>query len=176
MNKVLFPLALVITLAACSQGQAQRSSRDESPSLDKFYERFNADGNEGGLSFDPGFMLNASFSGKKSANSGWIHKVTHVRLLILGDKKNRAQQEEWKELPRLLQQDRFEDLLTIRQGQDRVQLLSKERKDGDKEIVFWTGDKDGGGLLIHFRGPFTAQDMEKIQSALQDKNNDGDSR
>ncbi|HTI10845.1 MAG TPA: DUF4252 domain-containing protein [Puia sp.] len=167
MNKILFPLAVIITLSACSQGQAQRSARDENPSLDKFYDRFNAAGKEGSLSFDPGFMLNASFSGKKSDNSSWIHKVTHVRLLILSDKKTKAQQEEWKELPRLLQEDRFEDLLTIRQGQDRVQLLSKERSDGEKDIVFWTGDKDGGGLLIHFRGPFTARDMEKIRESVQ---------
>jgi hypothetical protein len=167
MNKILFPLALVFILSSCSQGQAQRPSNNECPSLDKFYERFNSEGKEGQLSFDPGFMLNASFSGKNSDNSSWIHKVTHVRLLILGDKKTHAQQEEWKGLPRLLQDDRFENLLTIRQGQDRVELLSKERKDGDKDIVFWTGDKDGGGLLIHFRGPFSARDMEKIQSALQ---------
>lgn len=165
MKRLFLPLALVITLSACSQSQAQLA---ESPSLDKFYERFNADGNkDGNISVDPSFLLNASFSGDKNNNSSWIHKVTHVRLLILGDKKTRAQQQEWNELPHTFRQDNFEDLLTIRKGQERVQLLSKERKDGDKEVVFWVADKDGSGLLIHFRGSFTEKDMDKIRESLQ---------
>ncbi|HWK07505.1 MAG TPA: DUF4252 domain-containing protein [Puia sp.] len=172
MQKLFFPLALIITLSACSsansQSQDQRSSRDGSPSLDKFYDRFcseNKDGNS--LSIDPGFLLNASFSGKES-NSGWMHKITKVRLLLLDDKKTPAREQEWRELSQSLQKDQFEELLTIRQGKDRVQLLSKERGDGQKEVVFLAGGKDGGGLFIHFRGHFTAADMEKIQSALQD--------
>jgi hypothetical protein len=171
MNKLLFPLALLLTLSACSQHPDQRSSGDESPSLDKFYNRFHTDDKEGGISIDPGFLLNAGFSGKDDDkdHSGWMHKVTHVRLLILDDKATPARQQEWSELSRSLRDDRFDELFTIRQGKDRVQLLSKERADGEKEVVFLAGDKEGGGLFIHFRGSFTAQDMEKIQSALQNK-------
>lgn len=169
MKKLLFFSALIITLSAC--GQAQRRSGDESPSLDRFYDHFNADGQANSISLDPGFMLTASFSGKNKSNGNWIQKVTKVRLLILDDKKTTMQRADWNELTQSLQQDRFEELLSIRKGSDRVQLLSKERRDGDKEIVFWAGGKDGGGLLLHFRGPFTEKDMEEMQSAVRDNQN-----
>jgi hypothetical protein len=180
MNKLLFPIALVITLSACSsansQSPDQRPSRDESPSLDKFYNRFSSENKDGNsISIEPGFLLNANFSGKES-NGSWMHKITKVRLLILDDKKTSSRQQEWNELSQSLQKDQFEELLTIRKGKDRVQLLSKDRRDGQKEVVFLAGDKDGGGLFIHFRGHFTAADMEKIQSSLQDHHQDSDSQ
>ena len=170
MSKLLFPLALIITLSACSSANSQSpgSSHDESPALDRFYNRVNSENKDGNsISIDPSFMLNASFAGKES-NKDWIHKITKVRLLILDDKKTSGLQQELTELSQSLQKDQFEELLTIRKGQDRVQLLSKDRKDGQKEVVFLAAGKEGGGLFIHFRGHFTAADMEKIQSTLQD--------
>jgi hypothetical protein len=167
MQKLLFPLALLITLSACSQGSAGSPARRSSPddgALDKFYDRFQ----DAHFSLDPRIMLNASFSGKET-NSGWMHKVTQIRLLILGDKKTPAQQQEWSELSRSLRADQFDELVTIRKGEDKIQLLSKEREDGDKEIVFLAGNKNGGGLFFCFRGHFTEQDMNNILSALQDK-------
>jgi len=173
MSKLLIPLALIITLSACSTANSQSpgSSRDESPTLERFYNRFNSENHDGNsISIDPTFILNASFSGKES-NKDWMHKITKVRLLILDDKKMSGLQQEWRELSESLQKDRFEELLTIRKGQDRLQLFSKDRSDGQKEVVFLAGEKAGGGLFIHFRGNFTAADMEKIQSTLQDSHN-----
>jgi hypothetical protein len=118
MQKLFFPLALIVTLSACSSANSQspgrRSARNGSPSLEKFYDRFNSENKDGNsLSIDPGFLLNASFSGKED-NSGWIHKIKKVRLLIMDDKNSPSREEEWQELAQSLQKDQFEELLTIR--------------------------------------------------------------
>lgn len=165
MQKILLPLALlVITLTSCAQ----------SSGLDRFYNKFSADGKvSGDLSLDPAFLLNASFSGdSNNDNKTWLHKITRVRLLILDAKKTPSVQGEWSELSQSLKEDRFDELLMIRKGKERLQLLSKDGKDGQKEVAFLAGDKEGSGIFIHFCGHFTAKDLEQMQSSLQ--NNDKD--
>lgn len=163
MQKLLLSFTLLaITLSSCAQ----------SSSLDRFYNKFRSSGEvKGEISLDPVFLLNASFSGDGSNdNKNWLQKITQVQLLILDAKKTPSVQGEWSELSHSLQQDQFDELVTIRKGKEKLQLLSKERKDGLKEVVFVAGDKEGSGLFIHFSGHFTAKDLEKIQSSLQ--NND----
>jgi hypothetical protein len=160
MQKLLLPLALfLVSLSACAQ----------SSSLDKFYDRFKSTGDEGSLSVSPGLLLNASFSGSGGDSNSWIRKITQIQLLILDAKKTPSVREQWSELSRDLQEDQFDELVSIRHGKDRVQLLSRDRKGGLKEVVFLTSDKEGSGIFIHFRGCFTAKDLETIQSSLQDK-------
>jgi hypothetical protein len=166
MRTLLFPLALMaITFSACAQESG----------LDKFYNKYKNSGNvDGNISIDPGFLLKASFSsGEKDGEraggkSNWLHKVTRLRVLILDGKKTPSAVQDWKVLSRCLREEQFEELVSVRNGKDNMQLLDKERKDGLKEIVFLAAGEDGGGLFIEFRGNFTASDLENIQSALQD--------
>ena len=124
--------------------------------------------NGSSLSLDPSFMLNACFPGTDSKTaSGWVHKMTNLRLIILDGEKNASARQEWTELEQSLQQDQFEELLTIRKGSDRVRLLSKEGAEGMRQVAFLVAGKDGSGLFFHFRGHFTSTDMAAIQSVLQ---------
>ena len=123
---------------------------------------------DGSLSLNPTFMLNACFPGSDGqAASGWVHKMTNLRVIILDGKKNSSAPQEWTDLEESLKQDQFEELLTIRKGGDRVRLLSKEAAAGMKEVAFLVAGKDGSGLFFHFRGHFTEKDMASIQSVLQ---------
>jgi len=123
---------------------------------------------DGSLSLNPSFMLNACFSASDGQYaSGWVHKMTNLRVIILDGKKNSSAHQEWTELEESLKQDQFEELLTIRKGSDRVKLLSKEAAAGIKEVAFLVAGKDGSGLFFHFRGHFTEKDMASIQSLLQ---------
>lgn len=166
MRTLLFPLAfMAFTLSACAQESG----------LDKFYNKYKNSGNiDGSISIDPGFLLKASFSsGEKEGEHGgdksdWLHKVTRLRVLILDGKKTPSAVQDWKVLSRSLREEQFEELVSVRNGKDNMQLLDKERKDGLKEIVFLAAGEDGGGLFIAFRGNFTASDLEKIQAAIQD--------
>src|ERR1700759_2606617 len=85
------------------------------------------------FSIDPSFMLTASFHGSKDGD--WIHRVTQLKVMILDGKKT-ADAETWGRLSHDLRGRQFEDLLDIRNGKDRLQLMSKEGKDGQKELAF----------------------------------------
>jgi hypothetical protein len=114
------------------------------------------------------FILNACFPASDGqAASGWVRKMTNLRLLILDGEKNASARQEWTDLEESLKQDQFEELLTIRKGSDRVRLLSKDAAAGMKEVAFLVAGKDGSGLFFHFRGHFTSTDMASIQSVLQ---------
>jgi hypothetical protein len=116
------------------------------------------------FSIDPSFMLTASFKG--SSDGEWIHKVTQLQVMVM-DGKKAADAQQWNKLSHDLRDQRFEDLFSIRKGGDRLQLLSKDCRDGQKEIAFLAGDKDGG-LYIRFSGKFSQRDLDEMQSSLRE--------
>jgi hypothetical protein len=109
------------------------------------------------------FILSASFHGKEDGN--WFQKVTKVNVMVL-DKKSAADVKQWHELVRGAGDKGFEELLSVRKGQDRVRLMVRDG-DGVKELAFLAGDKDGG-LYIQFAGKFTDHDLEQMQSSLKE--------
>ncbi|HEY4207105.1 MAG TPA: DUF4252 domain-containing protein [Puia sp.] len=138
MNKCIFSIALVL-LSGAGYGQQVSCSGNAS------------------------FMLSASFHGKADGN--WIQKVTSVKVMIL-DKKKTADVQQWDQLLREAKDQRYEDLVSVRKGQDRVRLMVRDG-DGVKELAFLAGDKDGG-LYIQFAGKFTEHDLEQMQSSLRE--------
>ena len=115
------------------------------------------------FSIDPSFMLTANFKG--SSDGDWIHKVTQLQVMVM-DGKKAADAQQWNKLSHDLRDQRFEDLFSIRKGSDRLQLMSKEGRQGLKEIAFLAGDRDGG-LFIRFSGKFTQHDLDEMQSSLR---------
>ncbi|MDO6430500.1 DUF4252 domain-containing protein [Flavitalea sp. BT771] len=116
------------------------------------------------FSIDPSFMLTANFKG--SSEGDWIHKVTQLQVMVM-DGKQAADARQWSKLSHDLRDQRFEDLFSIRKGNDRLQLMSKDGRQGLKEIAFLAGDGDGG-LFIRFAGKFTQHDLDEMQSSLRD--------
>jgi len=99
--------------------------------------------------------FNCSFSVDR-----WKSKITQLNIQILdGQHAN---------LARGLRDEKFEDLFTVRKGADRVQLMSKEAKDGLREIAFLAEGKEGG-LYIRCTGRFTQHDLDQMTMALQEK-------
>jgi hypothetical protein len=103
-----------------------------------------------------------------SAGSGWLNRITMVRFMTIDAAKTPSASQEWGELTHSLQADHFEEWMSVRKGKGDFRLLSKDRPDGQEEVVCVIVDKDGNGLFFHLRGRFSAADREKIQSALQE--------
>ena len=160
MNKTMLLLALVVSsMTACAQ-----------PShLDAFYRKYH-DGGEGNtqLSVDPGFLFSASFAPNASdSEKSWMHKITQVRCLIVDAKKGAENGREWADLGASLRADRFEEWFSVRKGNSRFQLLSRDDRDNLKDFACLIVGDDGGGLFFHLRGRFTEADKAKIEAALQ---------
>jgi hypothetical protein len=113
-------------------------------------------------------MLNASFSGSQSGD--WVHKITKVRMLVI-DGKKASGVHEWEELSGSVRSDDYEDLATIRKaGKGGIRLLSRDGKDGLKDIVFLAAGDESGGLFLQFQGHFTQADVDKMMSSINNDN------
>src|ERR1700709_964445 len=124
MQKLLFPLALLlVTFTACAQ----------SSSLDQFYQKFNT--GDGNGSINPAFLLNISGQDQHSDSSGWLKKITVVRFMTIDAAKTPAASQEWSELTRSLKADHFEEWMSVHKGKGDFRLMSKDRKDGQEEVV-----------------------------------------
>lgn len=121
-------------------------------------------GQQASFSTNASFMLQASFHGKEDGS--WIQKVTRVKLMIL-DKNKAADAAQWDKVVRELRDQRYEELVSIRKGENRVRLMSRD-EDGVKEVAFLAGDGDGG-LYIQFAGKFTQHDLEQMQLSIRDE-------
>jgi hypothetical protein len=158
MKQSMFPfLMLLVSLAACGQESH----------LDRFYHKFAAEGtNDLTGSVNPSFLLNISCGG--SGDSGWMHKITMVRCLTVDAGKTPDAGQEWNELAQSLRAYHFEEWFSIRHKGD-IRLLSKDRADGQEEVVCVIVDQHGSGLLFHLRGRFTAADKDRISGAFRDE-------
>jgi hypothetical protein len=146
MRTYLFPLlALLITVGACAQ-----------PShLDRAYQQFNGDGS---LSFDPGIMLNISFTSKK---------ISVLHCFIVDGKKTPDAGRRFRSHERAVREDQFEEWFSIRKGKGRVAAYSLEGPGGITDVVCLLIGDDDGGLYFHLRGHFTEEDKHKIELALK---------
>lgn len=96
----------------------------------------------------------ASFSIDK-----WKSKITRLNIQIL-DGKNTALSHE-------LRDEKFEDLFAVRKGVEQLRLMSRDGKDGLREVVFLAEGKEGG-LYIQCTGRFTQHDLDKMISTWKD--------
>lgn len=166
MKKLFFPLLIVlISFTACAQ-QAH---------LDQFYQKFNSGNTSGSgdVSFSSAGSFNVSMlfnlSSKDAADTGWWHKITLCRFLMIDSAKAQSAQA-WAELNQSLREDHFEEWMTVRHGKGNFRLLSKDRKDGQEDVVCVAIDNNGSGIFFHLRGRFSENDKNRISAALQDKN------
>jgi hypothetical protein len=160
-------LILLVSFTACAQHS----------SLDQFYEKYHSTGNKDDISFDPSFLLNISFNGSNPASpagsakdkpTDWSRKITSLRCLSI----DAAHAQEWADLSRTLKKDNFEEWFSVRKGKGRLQLLSRDGKEGPEEVVCLIVGEEGNGLFFHLRGHFTATDKARMQISLQDQYHD----
>jgi hypothetical protein len=166
MKKLFFPLFVVlISFSACAQENH----------LDQFYQKFNSGENSGSgnISFSGSGSFNISLllnlSSDNAADTSWWHKITMCRFLTIDSGKAQNSQA-WAALNQVLREDHFEEWMTVRHGKENFRLLSKDRKDGQEDVVCVAIDKNGSGVFFHLRGRFSADDKSRIGAALQDKN------
>ena len=158
MKKIITPLLTLLVAVAC---HAQESH------LDQFYQKFDAAGAEttkGSINLALLFNLGANDS-----TDSWMKKVTMFRFLTLDPEKSSKAGEEWANLTQSLKDDNFEEMMSIRKGRSNLKVLSRDRKDGQEDVVCVAVDEHGGGVFFHVRGRFTEADKAKIREMMKDR-------
>ena len=116
------------------------------------------------LCFLTAFVIMAGTCSAQSASCSfsvdrWKSKITQLNIQIL-DGQHTA-------LSHQLKDEKFEDLFAVRKGIEQLRLMSRDRKDGLREVVFLAEGKDGG-LYIRCTGKFTQHDLDQMTSTLKD--------
>lgn len=89
----------------------------------------------------------------------WKSKITRLNIQILDGQRTA--------LSHALQDEKFEDLFAVRKGVEQLRLMSRDRKDGLREVVFLAEGREGG-LYIRCTGRFTQHDLDQMTSSLKD--------
>jgi len=157
MKKIIIPLMTMLVVVAC---HAQESH------LDQFYQKFDASGSETTKgSMNLSLFLN--LAGSDSSNS-WMKKVTVCRFLTIDSLETSRASQEWADLTQSLKDDHFEEWMSVKKGKSNFRIMTKDRKDGQEDVVCVVAGDKGGGVFFHIRGRFSTADKVRIQEMMQD--------
>src|SRR5580658_2102480 len=157
MKKLITPLMILLVAVAC---HAQESH------LDQFYQKFDAAGTETTKgSINLSLLLN--LAGSDSSNS-WMKKVTVCRFLTIDSLETSRASQEWADLTQSLKDDHFEEWMSVKKGKSNFRIMTKDRKDGQEDVVCVVVGDHGGGVFFHVRGKFSAADKARSQEMMQD--------
>jgi hypothetical protein len=157
MKKIITPLMTLLLAVAC---HAQESH------LDQFYQKFDAASSETTKgSINLSLFLN--LAGSDSSNS-WMKKVTVCRFLTIDSLETPKASQEWADLTQSLKDDHFEEWMSVKKGKSNFRIMTKDRKDGQEDVVCVVRGDHGGGVFFHVRGKFSAADKARIQEMMQD--------
>jgi hypothetical protein len=158
MKKLLLPILLAMAgFSACAQQNA----------FDRFYDKMKSqDSVSVELSISPSLWLSAAFSEK--GDDTWKNKISTIRLLILDGKKTRTSTGEFDEVCRDLQKDKFDALVDIHQGKERMQLLEKDLDGSMKHLILLMHGKDDGTIFAELKGRFTQADLAHMERSMRD--------
>jgi hypothetical protein len=135
--------------------------------LDQFYQKFDASGSDTTKgSMNLSLFLN--LAGSDSSNS-WMKKVTVCRFLAMDSLEAPKAGQEWAELTQSLKDDHFEECMSVKKGRSNFRIMTKDRKDGQEDVVCVVTGDHGGGVFFHVRGRFSAADRVRIQEMMQDR-------
>ncbi|MEM6965530.1 MAG: DUF4252 domain-containing protein [Bacteroidota bacterium] len=119
MKKILLALAmLAIPLFAFSQHEC----------IEKFYNKYISDEKVTDISLD-GWILSLAAKMTDEEGTEILEKVTKLRIMVAED-KNVVPKADIKQLMRDVRKNQFEDLLTVREEDTRVNFMIRE--EGDK--------------------------------------------
>ncbi|MBS1663491.1 MAG: hypothetical protein JST68_20785 [Bacteroidetes bacterium] len=104
--------------------------------------------------------LSGRAQGKKE---GWGNKITSFSCRTI----DAAHSQEWNDLSRSLRKDGFEEWFGVRKGKERLQVLSREGREGITELACMIVGKEGDGLYMSLGGRFTVEEKEKIKLSFQ---------
>ncbi|MDX1910089.1 MAG: DUF4252 domain-containing protein [Saprospiraceae bacterium] len=102
-----------------------------------------------------------------------LRKVRKVRLLFFEDGSPFSQRD-MKKFTRKAKRRNLDELITVRSGKTRVNIMIKERRNTIRKVVVLFSSPDGAGLVT-VKGKFRIADLNKIieKSSQEGKKKDG---
>lgn len=149
-------LTIIIILAIMAiQVQAQRAP------IRSFYQKYKGMENVENIQLS-GWVLKlaATFSDEEEAGK-MVRHISKLRVLTM-EEDNLVSKSEFKQLLKQVRQDKFEDLMHIREGGEDVQILIREDKDRITDVLLLVYGPDSFTLLS-LEGALRLKDLKDLQ-------------
>ncbi len=107
----------------------------------------------------------ATFSDEDDMPKDLIRKISHLRVLVFED-GNPISKKEYKNLLSDVKNDKFETLLTVRDGKDNVHLLVREEREIITDAIVLVRS-DNEFVLVSLEGAFSLNDLKNLDLDIE---------
>jgi len=147
---------IMALLFLCSfQMQAQ------SKSVNGFYKKYKKEAKARNIKLNS-FIIDISRSFMDEEASNILKKFSKVRLLVIEDSKI-VNPTDLTQLMKSVKNEKFEDLINIRDGQSSVQILVRDSKKGITDLLLVVQDQEEDDfVLLSIQGLFKYEDLKDL--------------
>ena len=155
MKQLLIVFLLSLPLAIFAQNQ----------SIAKFYAKYKDYKNVTNINLEGwGLKLATNFSKDKDTKEG-LRQVTKLNVMIM-ENGNIVARTDVKQLLKNVRQDKFEELMSFREGKSTISILIKEKKEAITNLlVVVNGEKDF--ILLNIEGWLNFSDLSKLNIDIE---------
>lgn len=125
-----------------------------------FYEHSN---HEGAISVDVGGLLIkmvARIAAEEHEATKILADINRLQVLVLED-ENPITNKEMRGFISKLQKDKFEELMTVREGDTNINFFIKEKKDMITSVLILVKEADNF-IMLNLRGKIKFSDLQKL--------------
>lgn len=130
-------------------------------SIENFYNKYIEDEKVTDINLNGWVLSLASLIADEETGEEVLSKITQLRIMI-AEEKNIVTKSDLKKLMKEVRKNSFEDLITVRDGNDRINFMIREK--GDKitnVLVIVNGDNEF--ILLSLEGALNLEDLKKLQ-------------
>lgn len=133
----------------------------QSEPIHHFYQQYRDNDHATRLNLKGGLLRIASgFTDDKDARR-ILRKVSHLRLLVV-EEDNPVSAEAYTQLIRGIQSDRFEPLIQVREGKQRIEFFMRENGDTITDLLMLLHD-EGEFIMLSLEGKLQFSDLNDLQ-------------
>ncbi len=110
----------------------------------------------------PRLMFTAgSAFGRDQEERKLIRKVHKVRTLVFQD-GNPMSERDMRRFNRKAKRRNLDEIITVREGKTRVQIMARERRGALRKIVVFVNDPEDGFVMVSLKGKFKMKDVNRL--------------
>ena len=152
MKNILIAIAM---LAIPMSGFCQHES------IEKFYNKYIEDEKVTDINLNGWVLSLASLIADEKTGEEVLNKITQLRIMI-AEEKNIVSNGDLKKLMKDVRKNSFEDLITVRDGNDRINFMIREEGNTITNVlVIVNGDDEF--ILLSLEGALNLEDLKKLQ-------------
>ena len=100
-----------------------------------------------------------------------LRRVHKVRIMVFQE-GTPVSQRDLRRFNRKARRNHLEEIITVREGKTRVQIMAKDRGKTLRKVVIFVNDPEEGFFMVSMRGKLRMSDVNKAIKRLNDKDSD----